>query len=321
MNVIKLCSYGCGEDSKFTLKNGKYCCCETYKSCPGIHKKIQSSCKNFWIESPDAKEKQSKLKKKQYEENPQILKNISNTVKKYYEENPQAIEEISKIQKQRYLDPEERRRNSERQLEYHKNNPEKGQNHSEFIKEYWSDPEARKKQSENTTNYFKDPLNKKTHSENQKKRFLNPDERKKLSEAQKKRYREHPEDSIKFGIKIKQFFKDNPHKHPNFIMARRGFMSSIERKVKEILDELNIKHENNYPLFGFFPDFAIIDKKIIIECDGDYWHSLPGVPEADIVRQEILESFGWRFIRFTEKQINNNIEFVKSIIIEEIIND
>ena len=36
------CDYGCGEESHFTLKNGKVCCSSSYTKCPGMKHKFNS---------------------------------------------------------------------------------------------------------------------------------------------------------------------------------------------------------------------------------------------------------------------------------------
>ncbi len=38
----ELCSYGCGNIQKFKLKNGKFCCEDTYHKCPEIKRKNSS---------------------------------------------------------------------------------------------------------------------------------------------------------------------------------------------------------------------------------------------------------------------------------------
>lgn len=39
------CEYGCGEEAKFQLKNGKWCCSEKFNSCKAIRKKNSDSTK------------------------------------------------------------------------------------------------------------------------------------------------------------------------------------------------------------------------------------------------------------------------------------
>jgi len=61
------------------------------------------------------------------------------------------------------------------------------------------------------------------------------------------------------------------------------------------------KNKTNY-----FYDFTITSLKIIIEFDGDYWHSLPGAKERDIQKQEFIEGRGYKVFRIKEGDFNNN---------------
>ena len=151
------------------------------------------------------------------------------------------------------------------------------------------------------------------------KRFFSEEHRRKLSEARKGNKRiigkKHSEETKrKLSESHKEFYKLHPEKHPLYICSKKGFISSIEKKVKNILDELKIPYEPQFPIEEYFVDFAILDKKIIIECDGDYWHSLSGIPEYDKKRQIDLENLGWGVIRFSETEINNNIKKVENKI-------
>lgn len=40
-----LCSYGCGQEAKYQLKNGKWCCCHHYSGCPNVLYKKKHSVK------------------------------------------------------------------------------------------------------------------------------------------------------------------------------------------------------------------------------------------------------------------------------------
>jgi len=156
------------------------------------------------------------------------------------------------------------------------------------------------------------------HSKKIKDALADPEIRKKQSISAKKYWDENPDKKIEISEIKKQFLKDNSHKHPVYICSQKGIFSSLEKKMKSYLDEMNIKYKHNYPQLGYFIDFAILDKKIAIECDGEYWHSLPGAKEYDEVRQKFLESEGWNFIRFSGTEINNDFEFVKGSLIEKI---
>jgi len=94
--------------------------------------------------------------------------------------------------------------------------------------------------------------------------------------------------------------RSNPDIHPNRIMAQRGFMSSLEKKVKDVLDTMGLNYECQYPISKYFVDFALVSDKIAIEADGDYWHQ---DKKRDRKRQKDIEKNGWVVIRFSESDI------------------
>jgi very-short-patch-repair endonuclease len=63
--------------------------------------------------------------------------------------------------------------------------------------------------------------------------------------------------------------------------------------------EFVIARENNYAL-----DFAVYCAKgnIDIETDGDFWHANPEKAEKDNLRDNDLKTRGWKVLRFSEKQ-------------------
>jgi len=60
----------------------------------------------------------------------------------------------------------------------------------------------------------------------------------------------------------------------------------------------------------YFLDFAIycIKGNIDIETDGDLWHANPERAALDNVRQNDLESIGWKILRFSSLQIQEQIQ-------------
>ena len=101
-------------------------------------------------------------------------------------------------------------------------------------------------------------------------------------------------------------------------------MTNIEQIMKNELDRENIKYHQEYPLrSGFVIDFAIIDRKIAIECDGEKWHSSRKAQKKDRFRDWMLRRAGWVTLRFKGKEIENNIELclrqIKEVLFSEII--
>jgi very-short-patch-repair endonuclease len=98
--------------------------------------------------------------------------------------------------------------------------------------------------------------------------------------------------------------------------------SKPELKVKKLLEDLHINFIHQYYVkdikHDYFADFCIPEKKIIIEADGDFWHHYPTGREIDTIRTLELTFNGYKVLRFWERDIHNNIGFIKNIILETI---
>lgn len=115
-------------------------------------------------------------------------------------------------------------------------------------------------------------------------------------------------------------------------------MNMIEFLVGQILNTLNLNWQYNkfFNLNGkiYLPDFYIEDKKLIIECFGDYWHANPRKYnsdsiihsnkkasefwEYDLKRKNLFESNNFIFLVLWENEIINNEEYCKQEILKFI---
>ena len=92
---------------------------------------------------------------------------------------------------------------------------------------------------------------------------------------------------------------------------RKTTLTRPHRILIRIIDSLNItwideKRFGRYSIDVFLPDY-----NAAIECDGIFYHSLPGVPEKDKRRdKELLEKYGVVTLRFTDEEINTNKKYV-----------
>lgn len=83
--------------------------------------------------------------------------------------------------------------------------------------------------------------------------------------------------------------------------------TSIEAKVERCLQDLGIRYEWEQRFDRYWVDFFLPDYNLAIECDGTYWHRDKG--EKDAERDaKIIEKHHIRIQRFTEEQINGNIQ-------------
>ncbi|MDO9154911.1 MAG: class I tRNA ligase family protein [Paludibacter sp.] len=78
------------------------------------------------------------------------------------------------------------------------------------------------------------------------------------------------------------------------------------------------KFRRQHPVDQFIPDFVCLEKKLIVEVDGDYHLSEEQI-ELDNARTEILENLGYKIIRFSNKDVKSSpqyvVEKIKSIIL------
>lgn len=103
------------------------------------------------------------------------------------------------------------------------------------------------------------------------------------------------------------------------IAASDGRRTSIEVKMAEELGRRGIEYIEQYNLDDIFvPDFFLPEYRIIIECDGDYWHRLPEVVKRDNRKNAYYKSRRYPYFRFWESEINTDVEACVDIVLAEI---
>ena len=87
--------------------------------------------------------------------------------------------------------------------------------------------------------------------------------------------------------------------------AWKETLTGIERTVKQWLGDRGIEYISQYPLrLGYVADFALLDRKVIIEVDGKHWHSGKKKQKKDRFRDHMLRRAGWEVIRIKEEEID-----------------
>ncbi|NVO21328.1 MAG: endonuclease domain-containing protein [Bacteroidetes bacterium] len=76
-----------------------------------------------------------------------------------------------------------------------------------------------------------------------------------------------------------------------------------------------LKFRRQHPSFRYILDFYCVEHKIAIEIDGSI-HQAPEIHEYDDHRTTVLEELGLRVLRFSNKEVVNNLGEVLSSIIE-----
>lgn len=65
-------------------------------------------------------------------------------------------------------------------------------------------------------------------------------------------------------------------------------------------------------------DFAFPHARLAVECDGSYWHSLPGKPAKDRKKDGYLRKEGWTVLRLTEDDIHASPEACRDKVLHAL---
>ncbi len=90
------------------------------------------------------------------------------------------------------------------------------------------------------------------------------------------------------------------------------------RKLKD-RNLLKVKFRRQHPISRYIVDFYCHEKKLVIEIDGEI-HSDAEIKKYDLERSAELERYGIRLLRFSNHQVQFNIDFVLSKILMELQN-
>ena len=86
-----------------------------------------------------------------------------------------------------------------------------------------------------------------------------------------------------------------------FILEKCGFEVKYF-KEHSFLDKSNTFYFQ-FPVLEFVADFALSSAKIILEVDGQYWHS--GVRKVqDVLRDQKIRQQGWKILRIPESRLS-----------------
>lgn len=119
-------------------------------------------------------------------------------------------------------------------------------------------------------------------------------------------------------------FKHSEESKDKMRRSRALFMSSGRHKHKDTSIEILIEKELEKRGIYFLkqvalceitvPDFYLPEQRIVIYCDGDYWHRLPKAVERDNRQNNVLRLNGFNVYRFWEKDIRKSpIECIDKI--------
>lgn len=133
-------------------------------------------------------------------------------------------------------------------------------------------PEVREKISDSVKKYFEN------HEGTFKGKRHSPEARAKQRQARLKRVFPHRDTQIEVLLQNE--------------LKQRGFIFRTHLPIEDICQ----------------PDIVFPDEKVVVEADGNYWHSLPKAIIKDRKNGRVLRERGWKVLRLSETQIKNNVK-------------
>jgi len=103
--------------------------------------------------------------------------------------------------------------------------------------------------------------------------------------------------------------KKRPETHPNRIMAKRGYTTDTEAQVEKWIRGTGLPYQRQYKVGRHFADFAIPEKKMLIEADGAFWHSDQSRDiERDKEVMSILPDWYLLHLHFTDRRFSKIVD-------------
>jgi len=79
--------------------------------------------------------------------------------------------------------------------------------------------------------------------------------------------------------------------------------TKIETKLYSELNRIGIEYIKQHRIGRYIVDAYIPSLNLVIEADGEFWHSVDRVVKKDIEENKYLKSEGYNLLRLSEKQI------------------
>lgn len=167
----------------------------------------------------------------------------------------------------------------------------------------WDD-QLRKDASEKTSLLWKDDNYAKKQSDGLKEKNSQPEHKKKVKEVRIRLRELNREKSLLWWSN-----PDNKQKHLKKIFAafaeRRD--SGLERVVQKLLDTDNIEYERHFTLGNYEFDLFIPSHNLLIECQGEYWHSINKNKGRDAAKFTYINEYfpQYRILYLYEHEFSN----------------
>lgn len=97
-----------------------------------------------------------------------------------------------------------------------------------------------------------------------------------------------------------------------------SYNTSIELAIESEFKKREISYRKQVPVEGIALVDFLLPGKIIVECDGDYWHSLEKNKKRDVNKDFQLFFKGYKTFRFTETEIKKSAKRCVNKLLKEV---
>lgn len=119
-------------------------------------------------------------------------------------------------------------------------------------------------------------------------------------------------------IKDKEHIFENAIKG-NMAQQNKKGLNKLELAGQKILKDIGVEFQEQVLMFNkFLVDVLIPSKNVIIQWDGEYWHTKPKRILLDKSQDAYLRKCGYRVLRISDKEIKNNLKEVYANITRTI---
>ena len=143
-----------------------------------------------------------------------------------------------------------------------------------------------------------------------------------VSEDNKRRYstmtvQDKKKQTEKCNKAIRKYFKNKEWKINQIKKVRLGQInkqSKAEKMLQDALDIVNIEYITQYKENKWKFDFFIEKYNLVIEVDGEYWHSIDKVKERDLRKNIYCFNKGYNILRFPSSKVEKNPKHYANIV-------
>lgn len=187
----------------------------------------------------------------------------------------------------------------------------------ESNKKRWSDQGVRDRHSLVMKGVNRDSRYKSSQSDGLKRKWRDPEYVRKQRE-----YRKDPNYLAKLSLSSSSSWDDPSYRlkqakaHADWLSS--GKDSIIEKVTQRILDQLQVPFERHFILGPYTFDLFVPGWSLLIECQGEYWHSLDNAKSRDTAKFSYVDRYfpGHRLIYLFEREFLN-----PGIVKQKLINE